>query len=168
MWITFGIGAAFLILAACFGLGAETLKRLLITTVSVGLFIVILAGGFTTNLLWCVFLNVRNRTGRDYLRADAGTPRAANYVFSALAGICMFFAGDYDVSGIDMSMILTGGMMISSGRSGSGFLIEAVYRPLEPKLKVQDIYGSYFGTLALKPSFGLRVAFLFGPGSGDD
>jgi L-rhamnose-H+ transport protein len=36
--------------------------------------IVILAGGFTTNFLWCLFLNIKNKTGYQYLsptvRAD--------------------------------------------------------------------------------------------------
>jgi L-rhamnose-H+ transport protein len=31
------------------------------------LLIVILLGGFTTNFLWCVFLNIRNKTGSEYL-----------------------------------------------------------------------------------------------------
>jgi L-rhamnose-H+ transport protein len=30
--------------------------------------VIIFAGGFTTNFLWCVFLNLKNRTGRDYLK----------------------------------------------------------------------------------------------------
>ena len=45
--------------------------------------IVILAGGFTTNLLWCVFLNIRNQTGGDYLQRG---PLLANYVLCAVAG----------------------------------------------------------------------------------
>lgn len=28
--------------------------------------VVVLLGGFTTNFIWCVFLNIRNRTGRQY------------------------------------------------------------------------------------------------------
>jgi len=51
-------------------------------------FIVILAGGFTTNAIWCLILNVRNRTLPDYGRADV--PLAANYLFSALAGITWY------------------------------------------------------------------------------
>ena len=31
--------------------------------------IVVLAGGFTTNVVWCLVLNVRNRSGRDYVDA---------------------------------------------------------------------------------------------------
>ena len=61
--------------------------------------IVILAGGFTTNFIWCVFLNLRNKTGGDYhqraARITSGgdpAPRAervplfANYILCALAG----------------------------------------------------------------------------------
>lgn len=50
---------------------------------------VILAGGFTTNLVWCLLLGVRNRTARDYVAA----PQRAllnNYVFSALAGVTWY------------------------------------------------------------------------------
>jgi L-rhamnose-H+ transport protein len=76
--------------------------------------VVVLAGGFTTNFVWCVILNVRNGTGRQYFRSDAVTqsepaatgggsggagtavavaaekqvraPMLANYLFCALAG----------------------------------------------------------------------------------
>jgi L-rhamnose-H+ transport protein len=75
--------------------------------------VVILAGGFTTNFLWCAFLNLRNGTGRQYFRSEVqmteaelpagaresggGTavvarpavvraPMLANYLFCALAG----------------------------------------------------------------------------------
>ena len=47
--------------------------------------VVVLAGGFTTNCLWCLILNVWNRTGGDYVNRR-NTPLAANYLFSALAG----------------------------------------------------------------------------------
>jgi L-rhamnose-H+ transport protein len=33
--------------------------------------VVVLLGGFTTNFIWCVILNVRNGTGAQYFRADA-------------------------------------------------------------------------------------------------
>jgi len=75
--------------------------------------VVVLAGGFTTNFLWCVFLNFRNRSGGQYFRAEIRTvqpespsgggehgggtaviartevvhaPMLANYFFCALAG----------------------------------------------------------------------------------
>lgn len=52
-------------------------------------FVVILAGGFTTNFVWCVTLNLRNRTARDYV-SGGGSSLAANYMFSALAGITWY------------------------------------------------------------------------------
>lgn len=52
-------------------------------------FVVILAGGFTTNLVWCLALNLRNRTAGDYLNRAAPF-LAANYLFSALAGVTWY------------------------------------------------------------------------------
>jgi L-rhamnose-H+ transport protein len=63
---------------------------------------VVLAGGFTTNFLWCVFLNMRNRTGSDYLKrrlipgdglpveTKEKVPLLANYSLSALAGVTWY------------------------------------------------------------------------------
>jgi len=62
--------------------------------------VVVLLGGFTTNLVWCVALNLRNGTGYQYvsrvLRSAPGGPEAApadpripvlaNLLFCALAG----------------------------------------------------------------------------------
>ena len=82
--------------------------------------VVVLAGGFTTNFIWCVLLNLKNRTGYQYLAshvkeehahhggtggsehgaaavaaagkvADLKIPAFANYLFSALAGTCWYF-----------------------------------------------------------------------------
>ena len=50
--------------------------------------IVILAGGFLTNLAWCVFLALRNHSAGDYSRAEA--PLAANYLLCALAGVAWY------------------------------------------------------------------------------
>lgn len=50
--------------------------------------VVILLGGFTTNFIWCVILNFRNRSGKDYV--DSKTPLLRNYIFSALAGITWY------------------------------------------------------------------------------
>jgi len=68
---------------------------------------VVLLGGFTSNFIWCAYLNVRNRTGYQYfsptLREEhvesaaktvsgpvapgaSAVPRLSNYFFSALAG----------------------------------------------------------------------------------
>lgn len=52
--------------------------------------VVVLAGGFTTNFLWCLILNIKNRSAKDYRQAgDASL--ATNYLFSALAGITWYF-----------------------------------------------------------------------------
>jgi L-rhamnose-H+ transport protein len=53
-------------------------------------YIVIFAGGFTTNFLWCLFLNLRNRTSGDYVRVRQ-TPMLRNYLFSASAGTIWYF-----------------------------------------------------------------------------
>ena len=46
--------------------------------------IVALAGGFTTNVIWCLFLNLRNRTASDYVRSSAKL--GMNYLLCAIAG----------------------------------------------------------------------------------
>ncbi|WP_256014162.1 L-rhamnose/proton symporter RhaT [Desertivirga xinjiangensis] len=51
-------------------------------------YIIILWGGLTTNFIWCMFLNARNKTFGDY--ANKKTPLLANYIFSALAGTTWF------------------------------------------------------------------------------
>lgn len=63
--------------------------------------VVVLLGGFTTNFLWCVALNVKNRSGGEYFGdtkqdadSDAGEtcrpPLLANYALSAVAGITWY------------------------------------------------------------------------------
>ncbi|WP_316793951.1 L-rhamnose/proton symporter RhaT [Pedobacter frigoris] len=51
-------------------------------------YVVILWGGLTTNLIWCMLLNFRNKTFGDY--TNKKTPLLANYIFSAMAGITWF------------------------------------------------------------------------------
>ena len=79
---------------------------------------VVLLGGFTTNFIWCVYLNLKNRSGYQYLAshvraghaglaasggehgggpasanapADLKVPMLANYLFAALAGATWYF-----------------------------------------------------------------------------
>ena len=52
------------------------------------IFVVILWGGLTTNFIWCMILNARNKTFGDY--TNKKTPLAKNYLFSALAGTTWF------------------------------------------------------------------------------
>jgi len=60
--------------------------------------IVVLAGGFTTNLVWCLTLNLRNKSLGNYFKTQAGpahdnpapgqqrVPLLRNYLFCALGG----------------------------------------------------------------------------------
>lgn len=51
-------------------------------------YVVVLWGGLTTNFIWCMILNARNKTFGDY--GNKKTPLLRNYVFSALAGTTWF------------------------------------------------------------------------------
>jgi L-rhamnose-H+ transport protein len=46
--------------------------------------VVVLLGGFAVNFIWCLFLNVKNRTAGDYVRT--GVPVFSNLIFAAIAG----------------------------------------------------------------------------------
>jgi L-rhamnose-H+ transport protein len=48
------------------------------------LLVVVLLGGFTVNFLWCLYLNVKNKTTGDYLKPNA--PIMANLLFAGAAG----------------------------------------------------------------------------------
>jgi L-rhamnose-H+ transport protein len=76
------------VMSACFAYGlaaGEPIKAITIQHGTPGLWqglpvlVVLLAGGFTTNFVWCVMLNIRNRTGYQYLEAKIrGTVPARN------------------------------------------------------------------------------------------
>ncbi len=51
-------------------------------------YVVLLWGGLTTNFIWCMILNARNKSFSDY--TDASTPLFKNYLFSAIAGTTWF------------------------------------------------------------------------------
>jgi len=85
------------ILSACFNFGIEAGKSMAVAAVANGsnplfqnnvIFVVVLWGGLTTNIIWCILLNTRNRTFGDYTSTHA--PLARNYLFSALAGTTWF------------------------------------------------------------------------------
>jgi L-rhamnose-H+ transport protein len=110
--MVFGIEAGESIADLAFGKNSTSLWK------NSPIFIVVFAGGFTTNFLWCLFLNIKNRTARDYIKVDKA-PLVNNYVFSVLAGITwylqfMFFGmgktrmGEYDFSSwtIHMAFII--------------------------------------------------------------
>jgi len=51
-------------------------------------YVVLLWGGLTTNFVWCMILNARNKTFGDYVNKK--TPLLKNYLLSALAGTTWF------------------------------------------------------------------------------
>lgn len=52
------------------------------------IYITLLWGGLTTNFIWCMILNGRNKTFGDY--TNKKTPLLSNYIFAALAGTTWF------------------------------------------------------------------------------
>jgi L-rhamnose-H+ transport protein len=85
------------ILSACFNYGIEAGKPMAALAVQNGsnplfqnnvIFVVLLWGGLTTNLIWCLLLNARNRSFTDY--TNPKTPLTTNYIFAALAGTTWF------------------------------------------------------------------------------
>ena len=85
------------IMSACFNFGIEAGKPMAEAAVKAGMnplyqnnvtYVVLLWGGLTTNLIWCLLLNIRNKTFGDY--ADESKPLSKNYLFSALAGTTWF------------------------------------------------------------------------------
>jgi L-rhamnose-H+ transport protein len=80
--MAYGIAAGKPIAAAALRHGAPSLWQ------DLPVLIVILTGGFLTNLVWCVFLSARNRSGGDYLRE--GVPHRRNYALCAVAGVTWY------------------------------------------------------------------------------
>jgi L-rhamnose-H+ transport protein len=52
------------------------------------IYVVLLWGGLTTNFIWCMILNTRNKSFGDY--TNSSTPLLKNYLFSAIAGTTWF------------------------------------------------------------------------------
>jgi L-rhamnose-H+ transport protein len=92
------------ILSACFNFGIEAGKSMADTANATWraahpgqgnflfqnnvTYILILWGGLTTNLVWCMILNARNKTFNDYTNRQ--NPLLKNYLFCALAGTTWF------------------------------------------------------------------------------
>ena len=93
------------VMSACFAFGLDAGNPIKAFAVASGgsalwqglpVLVVLLAGGFTTNFIWCAILNSRNRSYGEYLRvpareiaADGAAKRQSlfgNYFFSFLAG----------------------------------------------------------------------------------
>lgn len=92
------------VLSACFNFGLEAGKPMADTANEIWkvanpgqgnflyqnnvTYVVVLWGGLTTNFIWCMVLNARNKTFGDY--TNKKTPLPANYIFAALAGTTWF------------------------------------------------------------------------------
>jgi L-rhamnose-H+ transport protein len=85
------------VLSSFFNFGIEAGKPLAEEAVKQGFnplfqnnvtYIVLLWGGLTTNFVWCLYLNYRNKTFGDY--TNTATPIGKNILFSGLAGTLWF------------------------------------------------------------------------------
>jgi len=95
IWVALFAG----IMSASFAFGIAAGKPISVKAIEMGatelfsnspLFIIIMAGGFTTNLVWCLFLIIKNKTIKDYVKTK-DTPILKNYIFSAMGGIIWYF-----------------------------------------------------------------------------
>ncbi len=94
-----GIGVAIFsgVMSSALGFGLQggaTIESLALTTAPVTpvtwkgmpVLAVALVGGFAVNFVWCLLLNVKNKSGGNYIRAE-GASLSRNYLFAALAGV---------------------------------------------------------------------------------
>jgi L-rhamnose-H+ transport protein len=89
------------VMSACFSYGlraGDPIKALALqhgTTIlwqGLPVLVPVLLGGFTTNFIWCLLLNVRNHSGHEYFSSRRSqAPMLSNYLFSALAGTTWYF-----------------------------------------------------------------------------
>jgi L-rhamnose-H+ transport protein len=87
------------ILCACFAFGITAGEPIRQKAISAGasplwaaspVFFVELLGGLTVNLLYCLFMNDRNKTFSDYRLAKVSGKLAGNYFFATLVGILWY------------------------------------------------------------------------------
>ncbi len=85
------------ILSACFNFGIEAGKDMAHVAIERGanplfqnnvIFVVLLWGGLTTNFVWSMILNFRNKSFGDY--SNSKSPLLSNYAWAALAGTTWF------------------------------------------------------------------------------
>ncbi len=96
------------VMSSCFAFGLDTGAPIRTLTLAAGtsplsqglpVLCVVLAGGFTTNFLWCLYLIVKNRTARELIGGEGPSPDAdgtpppllRNYLLSALGGTVWYF-----------------------------------------------------------------------------
>lgn len=98
------------ILSACFAFALQAGKPINDASLTAGssqiwtglpALTILLLGGFTTNFIWCLGLNFKNKSAHQYFgsrpkvmcagSSDSKVPLLNNYFFSALAGTCWYF-----------------------------------------------------------------------------
>ena len=86
------------IMSACFSVGltaGQSIAKLAEANgtnplfVNNAILVIILLGGLTTNAVWCIYLNIKNKTYTDYL--NPSMPALRNVIFCALAGTTWYF-----------------------------------------------------------------------------
>jgi len=86
------------VMSACFSLGLESAEPIKLAVIAMGtksLFaglpaiLLITAGGFLTNAIYCIFQNIKNKTTKDYFSVSGGV-FVNNVLFCALAGILWY------------------------------------------------------------------------------
>ena len=82
------------VMSACFNFGLTAGKPLQEAALNLGtnplfaknpVIMFVTLGGFFTNLIYCVFLNIKNKSGKDYLSVSSSV-LINNLIFSAIAG----------------------------------------------------------------------------------
>lgn len=86
------------VMSACFSLGLEAAEPIRITAIELGVtslyaglpaILMITLGGFFTNAAYCIFQNIKNKTGNDYFKVSGGE-FVNNLMFCLLAGILWY------------------------------------------------------------------------------
>jgi L-rhamnose-H+ transport protein len=141
--------------------------------------IVVMAGGFLTNVVWCLFLGIKNGSLGEFLgrRSPAGPPLLANYLLCALAGLTWYLQfffysmgttrmGRYDFSSWTLHMA---SIIIFSTCWGLGLKEWKGTTPGTHRLVAAGLvllvastvivgYGNWLATQALAPSTSSRSA----------
>ena len=94
----FAVAMAAGVLSACFAFGLSAGKSIAALSAEMGtapifannvVLVAILIGGFASNVVWCVILNLKNKTYKDYFSGKTGQ-QLRNYFFAALGGVIWY------------------------------------------------------------------------------
>jgi len=111
------------VMSACFAYGLAAGDPIKEITVRYGtpalwqglpVLVVVLLGGFTTNVIWCVILNVRNGTGYQYFTSEIRRLRASQNQIRGLENITDGPAEEMAALGIDDSPMPSKAPMLSN------------------------------------------------------